>query len=369
MKPNQIQSVSLGEHFRLIAISDVHGNLPALQKLLKKIHYTSDDILVFVGDMFDKGPQDQILKNFDYIRTLVRQKNGYAVCGNWERDIWEYPKEKLVRWKKSALYKAWAQEAGFSPLTLDNFDPAMAAVKIQFKQQLDWLYSLPMALETEDFVFVHAGLEPLPDWRDSDPKKVLRQEDFIYERQTTGKWVICGHIPTFSYPMSGMTSLPCINRDNQVIAIDGGSGVSWFNQVNALVIEKDKGKLHFSFDFADALETCQVRYPVKRTGILQRKSDWRNIHLRIEQQGKHFSRCTLLSSNEPVFVKNEHIRWQDGAPVVYDCICNLLSAEEGEEVAVMDQSCSGYVLAKKRNGEAGWIKREALEMEAVFSRD
>lgn len=360
MRPEEIQTVSLGEEYRLIAISDVHGNLPALTKLLKKIHYTSDDILVFVGDLFDKGAEELVLDNLAFIRGLTKQKNVYAVCGNWERVVWEYPKEKLVRWKVNNPFKIWAREEGFDPLTLENFDQAMEAVKARHWDYVDWVYSLPLALETEDFVFVHAGLEPLPDWRDSDPQKVLRHDDFIYEKQTTGKWVVCGHIPAVSYDLGGMSALPCINWDNHVALIDGGSVMTRFHQINALIAEKHKGELHFSIDFADAFETCQVRHTVKRTNVLQKKTDWRNIQLRIEQQGKHFSRCTLIQTDDPILVKNEHIQWRDGVPVCYNCMCNLLSVTEGESVSIVDGACTGYVLAKKQNGEIGWIKREAL---------
>jgi protein phosphatase len=363
MKPEEIQAVTLGDNYRLIAISDVHGNLLALQKLLKKVNYTSDDILVFVGDLFDKGPEELILDNLAYIRGLAKQENTYVVCGNWERVVWEYPKEKIVRWNVNNPFKIWAKEEGFDPLTLENFDQAMAAVKARHRDYVDWMYSLPLALETEDFVFVHAGLEPLPDWRDSDPQKVLRHDDFIYEKQTTGKWVVCGHIPAFSYPLSGMKCLPCINYETHVIAIDGGSSViSRCNQVNALIVEKNNGKLNFSADFADCFETCQVRHTVKRENVLRKKTDWRNIQLRIEQQGKHFSRCTLLNTNETIIIKNEHILWQNGVPVVYNGFCNLLSAEAGEMLSIADNSCSGYVLAKKQDGEIGWMKREALDI-------
>ena len=105
MKPEEIQAVTLGDNYRLIAISDVHGNLLALQKLLKKVNYTSDDILVFVGDLFDKGPEELILDNLAYIRGLAKQENTYVVCGNWERVVWEYPKEKIVRWNVNNPFK------------------------------------------------------------------------------------------------------------------------------------------------------------------------------------------------------------------------------------------------------------------------
>ena len=42
---------------RIIAVSDIHGNLPFFLGLMEKISLTPDDILVLVGDMLEKGQQ------------------------------------------------------------------------------------------------------------------------------------------------------------------------------------------------------------------------------------------------------------------------------------------------------------------------
>ena len=40
---------------RIIAVSDIHGNLPFFRALMEQIRLTPDDILVLVGDMLEKG--------------------------------------------------------------------------------------------------------------------------------------------------------------------------------------------------------------------------------------------------------------------------------------------------------------------------
>ena len=42
---------------RVIAVSDIHGNLPFFLGLMERISLTPDDILVLVGDMLEKGQQ------------------------------------------------------------------------------------------------------------------------------------------------------------------------------------------------------------------------------------------------------------------------------------------------------------------------
>ena len=40
---------------RVIAISDIHGNLPFLKGVLEKANFSPADVLVLVGDLFEKG--------------------------------------------------------------------------------------------------------------------------------------------------------------------------------------------------------------------------------------------------------------------------------------------------------------------------
>ena len=40
---------------RVIAVSDIHGNLPFLKGVLEKARFSPEDVLVLVGDLFEKG--------------------------------------------------------------------------------------------------------------------------------------------------------------------------------------------------------------------------------------------------------------------------------------------------------------------------
>ena len=45
------------EDGRVLAVSDVHGNLPFLKGLLAKASFSSEDTLILVGDLLEKGPE------------------------------------------------------------------------------------------------------------------------------------------------------------------------------------------------------------------------------------------------------------------------------------------------------------------------
>ena len=44
------------------------------------------------------------------------------------------------------------------------------ALLSEFSQELYWLTELPTAIETEDYIFVHAGLEDRVDWKETERK-------------------------------------------------------------------------------------------------------------------------------------------------------------------------------------------------------
>ena len=70
---------------RIIAVSDIHGNVKYLDGLLKKISFSQEDTLIIVGDMIEKGPES--LKTVRYVLDLKeRNTNVYATMGNVDVD-------------------------------------------------------------------------------------------------------------------------------------------------------------------------------------------------------------------------------------------------------------------------------------------
>ena len=65
---------------RIIAVSDIHGNLPFFLALMEKVRLTPDDILILLGDLLEKG-QDS-LPLLRHLMALSRTHTVYPVCGN-----------------------------------------------------------------------------------------------------------------------------------------------------------------------------------------------------------------------------------------------------------------------------------------------
>ena len=83
----RIVRLHLPENQRILAISDVHGNLEYLQRLLEKVGFGEDDVLFLVGDMLEKGPRS--LDLLHYVMELQHTRNVYPICGNCE-GLWQF---------------------------------------------------------------------------------------------------------------------------------------------------------------------------------------------------------------------------------------------------------------------------------------
>ena len=88
---------------RVIVVGDVHGCLTELELLLKKCAYSSDtDILVFVGDLVNKGPDSAGVVT--YVRKLVSCGAAYCVRGNHDDAMLQASREGPQSRKKKYDY-------------------------------------------------------------------------------------------------------------------------------------------------------------------------------------------------------------------------------------------------------------------------
>ncbi len=357
---DSLLSLSLPDHCRIIAISDVHANAPALTKLLKKIQYTPADYLLFLGDLFERCPYFD--ETIDLIENLRQQPHVYFIRGNWEQFVFMLDYERFNRFydKDRTLFMHWAKQEGLLPLSSQNFKQVKTYLYQKHQKFLDWTFAQHLGIETEDMVFVHAGLSPIVNWCDSSESDVIRNWDYINKVQYTGKWVVSGHVPSSNYQQSGMTALPIINHQNHIILIDGGSGITKFGQVNALVIEKDNHTLSFSYDFADNFPVACAQKEFVPSKNVTAKTDWRNIYFDVINTGQYFSYVSLVKNGDCLYVKNEYITEKNGHLCASNYMCNLATVRRGEVVSIIDNTTAGYWLIKKQTGEIGWAPCDIL---------
>jgi len=130
----------------LDVVGDVHGQIDALQDLLRRLDYAPDGAhpegrrLVFVGDLVDRGPDSPGV--VELVMNMVESGHAQCVMGNHELNI--------ARGSKK-LDNGWYFEPEGGPGSLQA-----GATDSQRQAIFEFFNDLPLALEREDLRVVHA---------------------------------------------------------------------------------------------------------------------------------------------------------------------------------------------------------------------
>lgn len=209
------------------AIADVHGCYDKYQAMLENIQFCDDDILYFLGDVIDRGPDGvRILRDMmlrpNVIPLLGNHEFMAAMCLPWLlAEITEKSLAKLDQAHVGAL-RDWMHNGGGPTLR------ALGALSQEERRDiLDYLREFSLYEEVEvngrAFVLVHAGL------KNFSPEKPLENyalEELLFSRPGPdtvywpGRTVICGHTPTWYL---GDDAGRIVRRDTW-IGIDCGCG-------------------------------------------------------------------------------------------------------------------------------------------------
>jgi serine/threonine protein phosphatase 1 len=175
---------------RILAVGDIHGCNHQLNLLLDRIGIDPrEDTLIFLGDYLDRGPDAR-----GVIDTLLdlKQKCQNLIClqGNHESMFLNY----YLRGQDEELFLFNSGRC-----TLDSYGITLADARAGIgypEHHLDFLVSLPLFHETEEFLFVHAGLRPgIPIAQQSPEDLLWIRSEFIDSRWNFGKTIVFGHTP------------------------------------------------------------------------------------------------------------------------------------------------------------------------------
>jgi hypothetical protein len=150
-------------------VGDVHGELTALQDLLKHLGYRPDGShpderrLVFVGDLCDRGPDSPGVVRL--VRKLVEAGAAQAIVGNHELNLLrDERKDGMGWWNPQRL----PRDGHYGHVkTVQNHERAGI---------FNWMSGLPVVLERSDLRIVHAA------WADAQVAMLRQQQAAHPER-------------------------------------------------------------------------------------------------------------------------------------------------------------------------------------------
>ncbi|MFA7382483.1 MAG: metallophosphoesterase [Desulfurivibrionaceae bacterium] len=183
---------------KIFAIGDIHGCAAKLSLLLKRLPFDPNrDTLVFLGDYLDRGPQ--VKEVLEQICRLRREGVRIVpLMGNHEFLLLEYHRtgdQALLPYLRGLGLENTLESYGGASLAQLT---SLAFLPPEHRAFLD---SLLPYWETEDYIFVHAGLrhdQPLAEQDISDLCEV--REPFLNAEIDYGKRVIFGH-SSFATPL------------------------------------------------------------------------------------------------------------------------------------------------------------------------
>lgn len=149
---------------RYITIGDVHGCYREMLALLDKVNWDpTGDVLIFAGDMVDRGPMSAEVVQWIRKENEKNPDRVKAIMGNHDDKHYRYYRHTLKR-RQHPNYKI--------PMRPFNMDKIRVFNSLT-DEDLDWIGSLPAWLPLRaGWMTVHAGLEPYKSLADQDWHKV-----------------------------------------------------------------------------------------------------------------------------------------------------------------------------------------------------
>lgn len=362
---------------RVIAISDVHGNLSYLKGLLKKLRFSRDDVLILVGDLLEKGRDS--LATLRYVMELQREHTVYPLCGNcdyidrmfldWEADekaafsgranarlgapdaaeaLWPV----LNYWGDRSTLIQMGLELGLPrPQRAADLSTLRAALLDYFPRETAFLRSLPHILEAGRYIFVHGGVPREEELETLDAYSCMKNDDFMGQGHSFRKWVVVGHWPVCLYREDVPDSSPILDRERHIASIDGGCVLKVDGQLNALVLPDIEG---------EEMETVPYDELERLTALEEQAPSPDSINIRwsdsvVEPLAEHGD-CLFVrhpSSGRTLWLPRDFVsRWRDGALHTEDTTDYRLPVSPGDELSLVRETQRGLLV--KKNGVTGW---------------
>jgi serine/threonine protein phosphatase 1 len=173
----------------IFAIGDIHGQHWRLVNLISRLPLSEDDVLVFVGDYIDRGPDTNAVIEF-LIELKHARPNTVFLRGNHEEMMLNARTGRF----DPEIFANWITNGGAE--TLESYPkgrPWWDRIPAEH-----WSFTEATILEywLGPYVFVHAGFLP-PDalWPWNEDPRLWVREEFLSSDHDFGAKVVFGHTP------------------------------------------------------------------------------------------------------------------------------------------------------------------------------
>ena len=348
---------------RVIAISDIHGNLPYLQGLLRKIDYQAgQDVLIIIGDIVERGEFN--LETLRFVMQLAAEPFVYVLCGNcdvFHKKLWKARNDWEIAeyWNLSEhmLLGEMCKEICLDRTAVPH-NVFLETIEAHFSAELRFLDGLPTILETEKYTFVHGGIpEQHIPLECLQAKLCMKNDAYLYRGLCFDKYQVVGHWPVTLYATHYPDNRPNVNVAQRICSIDGGCTLKLDGQLNALILPSIDAD---TFTFA-----AYDKFPVYHAAQSQAVSaDWvftkfSERQVRLLREGDEFSLVERCSDGKCFEAYNAFLFMYKGELCCDDYTDYRLPVAVGDELSVMYRTSRGTLC--KKDGVMGWYDGTFLE--------
>jgi len=175
----------------IFAIGDIHGCANELRQLLNQLPQDSDTKYVFLGDYVDRGPDSREV--IETILELSTRSTVVPLLGNHEAMFLDFLRDPES--KAAAMFVLNGGSATLASYSNNRDEYSIPDSHISFLQSLHVMH------ETDQNVFVHAGLPQIP-LEEIDPEDdehfatmLWTRGRFLKTSYEWGKVIVHGHTP------------------------------------------------------------------------------------------------------------------------------------------------------------------------------
>ena len=352
---------------RVIAISDIHGNLPFLKGVLEKANFSPADVLVLVGDLFEKGRDS--LGTLRYILELQQTHTVYPLCGNCDHIDRAFLEDRpgvdqrlwpvFRAWGSRSLILQMAAQMGMTARGPADLPAIRQAIRARFPREMAFLTGLPHILVAGNYIFVHGGIPREDRLEELEAYPCMKNDDFLGQGLSFQKWVVVGHWPVTLYNPSIPTARPLICRERHIASIDGGCVLKLDGQLNALLIPDVNGDEmdYVAYDGLPAV-VAEDDQAASENSINIR---WSDSAFEVLREEGDCCWCRHLSSGRELWILKEYIypRRSDGHLHCEDTTDYLLPVSAGDRLKLVRRSSRGCMV--KKDGVTGWYRGRLRE--------
>lgn len=185
-----------------LVFTDIHGSLEKLLLLWDKVKNQRINKLIFLGDYIDRGPDAKGV--LDFLMKLSRDYDSAILRGNHEDYLLELLLEKN---KRNLPLHCWYTDnivGGNATLTSFSGDPFNREVAKKVREipleYIEFIKGMEYFYETEEYFFVHAGVNPHKGISTRNIEHLTTIRDFFLKSERDyGKIVVHGHTYTKNF--------------------------------------------------------------------------------------------------------------------------------------------------------------------------